>query len=466
MTISFHGAARTVTGSKHLITLADGRQILMDCGMFQGMGKDTLSLNTHLGFNPSEIDVVILSHAHIDHTGLLPMLFAQDYKGKVFCTPPTAALSEVMLADSAHIQEMDVAFVNKKKQKRGEPLIQPLYTKEHVALAVDSFELVEYETPIQVLEGVTLTYTDTGHILGSAAIHLDIIENGQTKKVTFSGDVGRFNDAILDSPQAFRQADYILLESTYGNSLHQHFTGTKEFLFRHINITCEQKKGKLIIPAFSVGRTQELLYALNELEIEGRLPNIPVYVDSPLSTKVTEITRQFPHNYNDVAQALKKVDTDIFGFKGLKFITEKVDSQALNGLHTPCVIISASGMAEAGRIKHHIANNIHDPRNTILFVGYVSPNGLGGRLMAGDEQVKIFTDWYDVKAAVASMRSMSAHGDYEDLLEFLSCQNPKLVNQLFLVHGEQHVQEDFKARLGASGFKNVAIPNMHERFEL
>ncbi len=466
MQVSFHGAAQTVTGSKHLITLENGIKILLDCGLFQGMGKETRSLNENFGFNPKEISLVILSHAHIDHSGLLPKLFADGYQGKIYCTPATAKLAEVLLYDSAHIQESDVAFVNKKKAKRGESPITALYTKEHVDEVVRSFETFEYEAVHNILPEVSLTFTDAGHIIGSAAVHLNILENKELKKLTFSGDVGRFNDAILDSPKPFRQADVVIVESTYGDSLHSEFNGTKDALLAHITETCVQDEGHLIIPAFSVGRTQELLYALNELDLEGKLPNIPVYVDSPLSTTVTAITKLFPNTYNKNAKALTAIDSDIFDFKGLHFITKKEESMALNGNPAPCVIISASGMAEAGRVKHHIANNLSNSKNKILFVGYVSPEGLGGRLLAGDAQVKVFTEWFTVVAKVASIRSMSAHGDYEDLLHFLSCQNKELISKLFLVHGEHKVQNNFKDILIKNGFSGIEVPAMHQNFDL
>jgi metallo-beta-lactamase family protein len=466
MQIGFYGAAQCVTGSKHLIQLKDGRTILLDCGMFQGMGKKTIELNSHFGFDPTHLTAVVLSHAHIDHSGLLPKLYAEGFRGKIFCTTPTVAVAQALLEDSARIQESDVAYINKKKALKGEPLIKPLYTSENATDTVALLEAIPYGTNFNVCDGVTCIFTDAGHILGSASVHLSIIEDEKTTRITFSGDVGRFNDSILKSPEPFSQADYILLESTYGDTLHSEYTGTKDAFLEHITHTCITKKGKLIIPAFSLGRTQELLFALNQLDLEGRLPKIDYVVDSPLSIRLTKIIKQYPEVYNTHAKELSTIDADIFNFQGLRFIEKREESMALNGSKKPCVIISASGMAEAGRIKHHIKNNIQDSKNTILMVGYCNPEGLGGKLLAGEKTVKIFTDTFDVNAEVKSMRSMSAHGDYEDLIQYLSCQDPKKIKKVFLVHGDKDVQEIFAEKLNQVGIQSVEIPNLYQQYDL
>jgi metallo-beta-lactamase family protein len=466
MQISFEGAAQTVTGSKHLISLDSGTNILLDCGLFQGMGKETLAMNSSFGFDPATVSMVLLSHAHIDHTGLLPKLYAQGFRGKIYCTPATAEIATALLADSAHIQAADIKFVNKKKQKQGLPLIAPLYTQQDAEAVCALFTPIDYNTLLKISEEISVIYTETGHILGSAAISIAITENNKTTCITFSGDVGRYTDAILRMPAPFAQADYILLESTYGDSLHDDFNGTEDALLAQIKHTCIDKKGCLILPAFSVGRTQELLFALNALDMRGALPKIKYYVDSPLSIAMTEIIKKYPKYYNDNAQDDMAYDKDVFDFEGLTMISTKQQSMALNGSTEPCVIISASGMAEAGRVKHHIANKIGDARNTIMLVGYCSPMGLGGRLKAGDKEVKIYTDLYEVKAEIASMRSMSAHGDYEDLIRFLSCQDKSKIKKLFLVHGEVEVQQHFKEKLQILGFTNIEIPRMHEKFIL
>jgi metallo-beta-lactamase family protein len=304
-------------------------------------------------------------------------------------------------------------------------------------------------------------YTDAGHIIGSAAVHLRVTENGVAQQLSFSGDVGRYRDVILRSPDVFSQADFILLESTYGNSLHDLHITTPDNLLAWIEKTCVQKKGKLIIPAFSVGRTQEILYALNQLELERRLPELDYFVDSPLSIKATEIVKRYPEYFNTTIQKVLKNDDDPFKFRGMQYVRTVDESKLLNFRNEPCVIISASGMAEAGRVKHHISNNIENSRNSVLMTGYCEPNSLGARLMKGNKIVKIFGVEHEVHAEVGSIRSMSAHGDYEDLCQFLACQDPKLVKKLFLVHGELNVQEDFRNRLLRKGFVDVEIPELH-----
>ena len=466
MKIAFHGAARCVTGSKHLLTLKNGRKILLDCGMFQGMGRETDALNRHWGFEPREVSMVVLSHAHIDHSGLLPKLVADGFQGKIYCTPATRELAGVLLEDSAQIQEDDVKYINKRRAAEGQPYLRPLYTSEDAASVRQYFVELDYNQWQQIDDGVELLYTDAGHIIGSAAVHLRVTENGVTEQLTFSGDVGRYRDVILRSPAEFPQSDYILLESTYGNSLHDLHVTTPDNLLAWIEKTCLKKKGKLIIPAFSVGRTQEILYALNQLELERRLPDLDYYVDSPLSIKATEIVKKYPGDFNATIQKILKNDDDPFRFKGLKYTKTVDESKMLNFRNEPCVIISASGMAEAGRVKHHISNNIENSRNAILMTGYCEPNSLGARLMRGQTEVKIFGVEHEVHAEIGSIRSMSAHGDYEDLCQWLACQDPNMVKKLFLVHGEYDVQQNFKQRLMDKGFADVEIPERHYEIEL
>ncbi|MDP1810354.1 MAG: MBL fold metallo-hydrolase [Sediminibacterium sp.] len=466
MKIAFHGAARTVTGSKHLITLNNGKHILLDCGLFQGMGRDTDMLNSEFGFDPATIDYLILSHAHIDHCGLIPKLVKDGFTGIIFSTPATKELGGILLEDSAEIQRDDTRYINKKRARLGLPPYEPLYDLEDAAKALEMFQVVNYGKWTKMGEGVEVLFTDAGHIIGSAAVHLIITEDGKETRISFSGDVGRYNDAILRSPEVFPQADYILLESTYGNKLHDEVHGTPDTMLKWIEKTCIQKKGKLIIPAFSVGRTQELLFALNQLDLENTLPPVPVYVDSPLSKEATEMIKNYPQYFNKRIRKIMQSDKDPFDFNGLSFIKTVEESKRLNELPQPCVIISASGMADAGRVKHHIMNNIGDEKNTILLVGYCEPRSLGGRLMHGDREVKIFGDMYKVVAEVGQMRSMSAHGDYDDLCQFLACQNPLLVQTLFLVHGDYEVQQDFAGRLRRKGFREVVIPDRHDEVTL
>lgn len=466
MKISFHGAAQTVTGSKHLITLEDGRTILLDCGMFQGHGVDADKLNKHWGFEPRSIDFLVLSHAHIDHSGLIPKLVKDGFRGKIYCTPATYDLCEIMLEDAAHIQEYDVFFLNKIRKKQGKPLLEPLYEKEHVQKALEKFHTINYNKPFEIDKGIELIFTDAGHILGSAAVHLNIHDFSKHYKITFTGDIGRYNNKILRSPYKFRQADYIICESTYGDMLHEETTLSEERLLNIVQKTCVKKKGKLIIPAFGVGRTQEIVNMLNNLEFEKKLPYIPVFVDSPLSVDATDIYRKHKECFNEEIKEYMDLDPSPFGFKKLTYIQDVEDSKKLNFLEQPCIIISASGMADAGRVKHHIANNVSNPNNTILIVGWCAPNTLGRKLLRGDKEVRIFGETHFVKADIIVMNEFSAHGDYNEMLKFLSCQNPEQVKQLFIVHGDDDVLPKWKLKLETEGFRNVIAPKLHETFEI
>ncbi|SFE36231.1 metallo-beta-lactamase family protein [Chitinophaga sp. CF118] len=461
MKIAFHGAARTVTGSKHLITLNNGKKILLDCGMFQGMGKETGVMNENFGFDAAQVTHMILSHAHIDHSGLIPLLVKKGFKGTIYCTPATRDLTEILLLDSAKIQEDDVKYSNKKRQKEGQPLIEPLYKISDAEKSVSALKAVNYKTWFRVDDDLEILFTDAGHIIGSAAVHLRITENGKTTQISFSGDIGRYNDAILRAPDIFPQADYILMESTYGSTLHAEAEASDDRLIYYIRHTCKEKKGKLIIPAFSVGRTQELLYALNRAQLEGKLPKVDIFVDSPLSLEATEVVRSHPEVFNKTVSKLLEIDEDPFDFPGLHYIRTVDESKQLNFREEPCVIISASGMAEAGRVKHHIANNIDNPRNTILIVGYCEPQSLGGKLMRGAKEVSIYSTHHEVKAEIGVIRSMSAHGDYEDLGQWLACQHPQDVKKLFLVHGEYEVQQVLRDWLLKKGFPAIEIPERH-----
>jgi metallo-beta-lactamase family protein len=466
MKITFHGAARTVTGSKHLLHINPDKNILLDCGMFQGLGKETFELNSKFGFDPKELTYVIISHAHIDHVGLLPKLVKEGYQGKIFCTTQTEDLARIMLLDSGHIQESDAQHVNKIRARQNRELIEPLYTEEDARNVFPLFVPVPYDTLYKIDDDVELLYTDCGHILGSAAIHLKVREHGKVSRITFSGDVGRYNDMILIKPEPFPQADYILLESTYGDRLHDLAVPTADKFLKYITDTCIKKHGKLIIPAFSVGRTQEILYLFNRLETEGRLPALNYYVDSPLSIQATDIIKHHPECFNKEVQTLLKTDQDVFSFKGLKYTMTSEESIALSATKEPCVIISASGMAEAGRVKHHIERNLDDSRNTILIVGYCEPHSLGGRLKSGAKQVSIYGEVHDVVAEIGVVESMSAHGDYQDLIHWLACQDPREVSKLFLVHGEYEVQQAFRDRLLKKGFRDIEIPALHQEIGL
>jgi len=466
MKLTFHGAAQMVTGSKHLLELNDGTKVLFDCGMFQGNPKEADALNRYFGFDPASIHFMILSHAHNDHCGLIPKLVKDGYDGKIYCTEATFDLAKILLYDSAHIQESDVAYHNKKRASRGEDKVKALYTEADVDNALERFVPIGFHEVITLKDGLEFMYTDVGHILGAAAIHLTITTDKGKKQISFSGDVGRYNDELLNAPEVFPQADYLLLESTYGSSLHEDVVMKDKRLLDIITNTCVSKKGKLIIPSFSVGRTQEIIYALNRLEITKKLPNVKFYVDSPLSVEATNVMKQHQDKLNKKFQQFLKIDSEPFDFKNLTYIQSAEASRALNNHHEPCVIISASGMADAGRVKHHIKHCIGNARNTILLVGYCEPNSLGGKLMRNQKRVTIFGEPFDVVAEIESIRSMSAHGDYDDLCQFIACQNPALVQKLFLVHGEPEVQQIFKSKLLRKGFLEIEIPSMHQTFVL
>ncbi len=425
------------------------------------MGKDTDTLNRDFGFEPAEVDVLLLSHAHVDHSGLIPRLVNGGFRGRIYCTPATRELSAVLLEDSAEIQEDEVKYENKRRAIQGMAYLRPLYTREDARQSSELFVPVEYGEWFDAAEGVKAMFTDAGHIIGSACVHLKVTEGGKETRLSFSGDLGRYRDVILRSPEIFPQADYIIMESTYGSSLHDPAATTPDLLLEWLTKACLQKKGKLILPAFSVGRTQEILFALNQLELENRLPDLDYFVDSPLSIEATEIIKRFPAYFNRNIQKILQSDDDPFQFKGLTFIRNVEQSKLLNFRNGPMVIISASGMADAGRVKHHISNTIESSRNTIVFTGYCEPASLGGRLLAGAREVSIFGVEHQVHAEIGEIRSMSAHGDYEDMSQWLACQDPRQVRQLFLVHGEYEVQQEFKRRLVRKGFFDVQIPERH-----
>lgn len=466
MKISFHGAARTVTGSKHLIHLDNGKQILLDCGLFQGLGKETGGLNEHFGFDPQKIDAVLLSHAHIDHSGLLPKLVKEGYNRKIISTAATKELSEILLHDSAEIQSYETDFINKKRTAQNLAPYEPLYTLEDVDKTMQLFETYEYNKWFKVLDKVEAMFTNAGHLIGSAAISLRIKEGKKYTTVLFSGDVGRYRSVLLQPPAEAPQADYIILESTYGNKFHDITFNTIETLHKWIKKTCVEKGGQLVIPAFSVGRTQEVLYALNQLSLEKRLPEMLYFIDSPLSLKATNTIKKYTDQFNERLQQVLAIDDDPFDFPGLKHIESFDDSRKLVDYKEPCVIISASGTADAGRVKHHINECIIEESNAILFVGYCGAKSLGGQLLNGEKEVELFSGPCKVLAEIGQVQGMSAHGDADDLLRFLNNQDPEKVKNIFLVHGEYEVQKAFTDRLALKNFRSVEIPDQHQQYSL
>jgi metallo-beta-lactamase family protein len=467
MEITFHGAARTVTGSKHILSLKNGINILLDCGLFQGMGTDTDSLNSKFGFDPGSIHCVLLSHAHIDHSGLIPKLVKEGFEGKIYCTSATAELAEILLHDSAEIQTYETDFINKKRSARHLDLYEPLYSHEDVVNSMKLFEIINYDEPFEPAENVKVLYTNNGHVLGSAAINLTITEDEKETKILFSGDVGRYRSLLLQPPTDAPQADYIIIESTYGDKHHDLSFNNIEIMHEWIQKTCVEKEGKLIIPAFSVGRTQEILYILNQLELEKKLPEgLHFFVDSPLSRKATEAVKKYPELFNDRLQEVLKIDDDPFLFNGLKYTENVEDSKLLKETDIPCVIISASGTADAGRVRHHISECVSDKKNTILMAGYCGINSLGGQLLSGAKEIELFNETLEVASEIAAFTGLSAHADSDDLLQFISSQDPEKVKAVFLVHGEYNVQVGFQSRLENKGFHKIYLPEQHQTYVL
>jgi metallo-beta-lactamase family protein len=466
MKIKFIGAAREVTGSKHLLMTNAGKKILLDCGMFQGKGLETDSLNRDLMFDPAMIDHIILTHAHIDHAGLIPYMYRLGFRGSVICSSATRDLCAIMLADSAFIQEHDTITFNKKRAKKGLPLVTPLYTQQDAAQCMSLFIGVPNNMKFRIDDNIKVRFTNTGHMLGSGVANIQVFEDGRMKRIAYTGDIGRPADPILAAPEPFPQADYLITESTYGDRLHQDERSAEEDLLGTVIRTCVNKGGKLIIPAFSVGRTQEIVYALNNFFNDRKLPKIDIFVDSPLAVNATTVFRVHPECFNSDFAAVLEKDPDPFGFDNLFYITRQEDSKKLNDHKKPCIIISASGMMEAGRVKHHLANNITDPKNTILVVGYCAPTTLGARIVRGDKEVSIHGNPYEVRAEVRKIESYSGHGDYREMISFLDCQEKGELQRTFIVHGEYETQKKYSEYLSNEGYNDIEIPGRGEEFDL
>ncbi len=466
MRIKFLGATREVTGSKFLLTTDLGKRILLDCGMFQGKGLETDGMNRDLGFEPEMIDHIILTHAHIDHSGLIPYMYKRGFRGSVVCTNATRDLCAIMLADSGFIQEHDTYTFNKRRAKKGLPLVTPIFTQQDAAACMKLFIGVPREMNFRIDENVKVRFTNTGHMLGSVAANLQIIENGQIKRIAYTGDIGRPVNRILATPAAFPQADILITESTYGDRLHTDIESADKELLQVLYNTCVDKGGKLIIPAFSVGRTQEIVYALNGFFNNGKLPRIDIYVDSPLAVNATSVFRVHTECFNEEFRKLLHTDSDPFGFNNLFYITKTEDSKKLNDYKKPCVIISASGMMEAGRVKHHLANNISNPKNTVLAVGYCSPDTLGARILNGNREVSIHGTVYQVKADIRKIDAFSGHADYKEMISYLACQEKNGLEKTFLVHGEYETQKNYADKLKSEGYRNIEIPAKGQEFQI
>jgi metallo-beta-lactamase family protein len=448
----------------HMLDL-DGHRVLMDCGLYQGRRAEARRFNQEFPAAPSSIDAVLLSHAHIDHSGLLPKLYQAGFAGRVYATSATRDLCATMLADSAFIQEKDAEWVNRRERRRGPDAIEPLYTAEDALGVMALFDSVEYGQVFEPLPGQAVEYRDAGHILGSATMTLTIREGGRTVTLGFTGDVGRGGRPILRDPDPMPDCDYLICESTYGGRVHEPPDQAKGHLGRVVGATA-RRGGKVIIPAFAVGRTQEIVYRLDELTNEGRLPPIPVYVDSPLAVNVTDIFRAHPECYDAELLEYMRTDPDPFGFARLTYVRDVEESKSLNTSRLPMIIISASGMCEAGRILHHLRNNVEDPKNTILIVGYCAPHTLGRRIVERRPEVKIFGEPHRLRAEVEVMNEYSAHADEPELVGFVSHLDPRRLKRIFLVHGDPERQVPLARALKAAGYLDASGPGRGETVEL
>lgn len=464
MKIHFNGAAQTVTGTQHLLDI-NGHRLLLDCGLFQGHRSEFYERNWNFKYDPRSVDAVVLSHAHIDHSGNLPNLVKQGYTGPIYATPATVALADVMLRDSGHIQEADAEYVNKKHRRRGDPPVEPLYTIEDAIIAAEQFKAIEYDHPTQILPGVTLTLVEAGHIMGSAGVVLDITENGRKFRLWFSGDIGRPNLPIIKDPVYPRDVDYLIMESTYGDKPHRN--PEDAFVeFRDVTRRTLKRGGKIIIPAFAVGRTQELVYDLNRMMSDNEIPPVPVYVDSPLAVETSKVFQKFPQYYDEETRRfIAEERHPALNFRTLRYVQSVDESKSLNDRHEPMIIISASGMAETGRILHHLRNNIENPRNTILIVSWQAPNTLGRRLADRENMVKIFGEWFERRAEVATIGGLSAHAGQDILLDYAEASKATL-KQIFLVHGEPDKAQALMDKMAERRIGPVLYPGWGQEVEL
>jgi metallo-beta-lactamase family protein len=470
MKLTFWGAAQTVTGSMHEL-LVDGQRFLLDCGTFQGHRQEARQRNSTFPFAASEIDAVLLSHAHIDHSGNLPTLVRNGFSGPIYASPATADLCDPLLLDSANIQEKDAIFLNKRAGRRrsllgtdGNGEVQPVYTTEDAEQTLPLFEKVLLHSPTQAGRDLLYESYDAGHILGSTFMMLESENNGRKVRLAFSGDIGRPRLPIIPDPEECPPCDYLIMESTYGDRLHKDLGLVADKLAQAVTRTAE-RGGKIIVPAFALGRTQQLVLLLNELTVQGRIPSIPIFVDSPLAVKTTKVYRAHQEAYDAETAAWKKRDLEPFSWRQLRYIQDVNESKALNDIRTPFMVISASGMCEAGRILHHLRNNISDPRNTILIPGFQAEHTLGRRIVEKQKEVPIFGEPMRLRAEVVKLNELSGHADQRELLAWLKPVAPFL-KRVFLVHGEP-LQQRALARAIEDQFElPVSIPARGESFEL
>jgi len=464
MRINFHGAAHTVTGSQHLLEI-NGSKLLLDCGLYQGKRAESYERNLNFRFDPKTVDAVLLSHAHIDHAGNLPNLTKQGYEGLIYATHATTDLGSLMIRDSARIQESDAEFVNKKRAQRGEGPIEPLYTEQDAEEVAGMFKGVDYVEAFEPIPGVIARFYEAGHILGSAGVSLEIEEKGRKIRLWFSGDIGRYRMPLLRDPVLPEAADYMIMESTYGDKSHS--DPQNAFIeFRDVVKRTVERGGKVIVPAFAVGRTQELVYNLNEMMEDGSVPRVPVYVDSPLAVNATQVFKNHLECFDEeTAQFVAEARHPALDFKMLTYVKSVEESKALNDIKEPMVIISASGMAETGRIVHHIRNNIDNPKNTICIVSWQAPNTLGRRLADRELEVNIFGEVHERKCDVATIGGLSGHAG-QDLLVKYAMGVKDTVKQIFLVHGEEKQAMTLKGLLNEQKLGNVHYPDLHESVDL
>ena len=470
MKITFWGAARTVTGSMHEID-AGGKRYLLECGLYQGRRSEAFARNTQFPFTPSSIGAVVLSHAHIDHSGNLPNLVKQGYAGPIYTTPATADLCNAMLRDSAYLQEKDAAYMTKRHHRRKELLaltengeFKPLYTIADAENAIKLFEPVPLYKAKELDSALSYEAYDAGHILGSSALLVHCKENGRSIRLVFSGDVGRPKQTIVRDPDQMPPADYVIMESTYGDRLHKDLTSVKAKLAEVVNRTCK-RGGKIIVPAFAVGRTQQLVLLLHELVDQKRIPRIPVFADSPLAIEATKVFRNHPECYDDETREFVLNGADPFGFDSLHYVTDVSQSKALNDLRGPFIIISASGMCEGGRILHHLKNNIEDPRNTVLITGFMAENTLGRKILERLPEVPIFGEPLRLRAEVVKLNELSGHADQHELLDWLKPMVHGL-KKVFLVHGEPTQSAALAGVIKQQFGLECAIPDRGESVEL
>ncbi len=468
MEITFHGAAQTVTGSQHLLSL-NGTRVLLDCGLYQGPRQESNYRNSHFLYEPSSLNALVLSHAHMDHAGLIPNLARRGFHGPIYATPATTDLCRYMLRDSGRIQESDAEFLNHRAEQRGQPAdFQPLYTEADAIAALKQFNSRPYQQTFEVAPGVRATYFDAGHMLGSASVVLDIEEASaagpRLLRLAFSGDIGRMNLPILRDPTFLHDVDYVIMESTYGSRSHQPPEAASAELAQVLKDTV-RRGGKIIIPSFAVGRAQEIVYELHQLIRQGVIPPLPVFVDSPLATDVSDVFSQHPELYDDETRAFMRQNGAPLAFASLTYTRSVDESKAINNMKGPLVIISASGMAETGRILHHLRHNIEDPRNTILIVSWQAPNTLGWRLANHANEVRIFGDSYRVRAQVATINGFSGHAGRDMLIQWAKALQPR-VKKVFLVHGDPDALTALKQGLEAEGLPEVKAPELHETVEV